>query len=173
MQIRGVWAWTLLIILFASVGANLFLAGFLAERWRSGRAFGPPPMMQIMGDFPPEIRRAIGRELWAERSQFRQVFDDIREKRRALLESMRAPTLDETRLRAQLSEVRTLTSRIQERAQDATIDVLRRMPPEERALIGERRRWHGPPDGSYRNGGPMGPERGGWGGWGGRGGPPL
>jgi uncharacterized membrane protein len=172
MHIRGAWAWALLIVLFMSVGANLFLAGFLAERWRSGRAFGPPPMVQMMRDFPPEIRRAIARELWAERDQFRQAFDDIREKRRALLEAMRAPTLDEARLRSQLSEVRALTSRIQERAQDATIDALRRMSPEERALIGERRRWRGPPDGPYGNGGPMGHDRG-WGGWGGRGGPPL
>jgi uncharacterized membrane protein len=144
MQIRGFWAGAILVLLFLSLGANFFMAGFMAERWRSGgRFFGPPPSAQIMADFPPDIRRAIGRELWSDRARFREVFDDVREKRRAVVETMRAPTLDEARLRAQMGEVRALTARIQERAQDVTIDVLRRTSPEERAQIGERRRWRG------------------------------
>lgn len=142
MQLRGAWAWTILVIVFLSLGANLFLAGFLVERWRSqGRFFGPPPTMQMLADFPPDIRRAILRELWNDRAQFRDTFAEIGAKRRGLLDAMRATPLDENRLRTELRDIGALSSRLQERAQNATVDVLRRMTPEQRAAIGERRQW--------------------------------
>jgi len=145
MQIRGGWAWAILVVMFLSLGLNFFFAGFLAERWRGGRGFGGPSMMQVLGDFPPEMRRSIGRELWADRGRYRAAFDEVREKRRELSAAMREPALDLARIRALMADVRRLTMQVQEQAQETTIEVLQRTPVEERARIGERMRGGGPP----------------------------
>lgn len=146
MHIRGAWAWALVIVLFLSLGFNFFLGGFLFERARSGWAMGPPGAARVLDDFPPGVRRMIGRELWMERQQFRATLEEIREKRRQIAAAMREPQLDTDRVKRLLAEVRGLTGQMQERAQDAMLSALSQMSPEERAAIGRHhgRGW-GPP----------------------------
>lgn len=141
MQLRGFWAWAVLIVLFLSLGANFFLAGFLFERARGGFGGGPPGIVSVLADFPPDVRRAIRQRLWGERQQFRETIRQVREKRREVVEALRAPVIDRARVTALLGEVRTLTGTMQERAQAAILDTLEAMPAEQRAQIGEPRRW--------------------------------
>jgi uncharacterized membrane protein len=142
MQLRGVWAVVVLGVLFVSLGANAFLAGWFFERsrgapWRGG----PPGAIRILDDFPPDVRRNIGRQLWQERQQLGASIDELRAKRREITEAMRAPQLDRDAIRARMAELRVLTDRMQQRAQEVIIEALATMSPEERAEIGERRRW--------------------------------
>ena len=140
MQIRGFWGWAILIALFVSLGANFFLGGFLFERARGGFG-GPPGLFSVLADFPRDVRREIRQRLWQERPQLRATLVQVREKRRQIVEAMRAPTIDRARITALMGEVRTLTGAMQERAQNAIVDALIEMPPEQRARIGEFRRW--------------------------------
>lgn len=137
MIIKGRWAWALIIALILSLGANFFVAGFLANRAAFFRGFrGPPPLANLLADFPPEMRREIGRKLWRESGEFRAAADAIGTKRRDIAEAFRAPEIDEARLRSHMRDIRDLTLRLLERAQDSLIEIVSRMPPEERARIG-------------------------------------
>ena len=146
MIISGRWAWVLLIVLFLSLGANFFVLGFLSNRtgfWRGAR--GPAPIAHLLADFPPEQRRAIGRRLWQDRSDFRATADAIQDKRREISQAFRAPQIDALRLRDLMRDVRELTAKLQERTQESLIDIVSRLPLEERARIGtganERSGW--------------------------------
>jgi uncharacterized membrane protein len=155
MRIGKPWAILLGLVLVLSLGANLFVAGFTWERWRSGTLGpgGPPSLLAgMMGELPPEVRGELRRRFFEERGRYRETFEALRAKRREIGETIRAERLDVDRLRAQMLEMRQLSNALQERAQEATIDAVRNLPPEARAAVGERR------------GG------GGWGGWGGHGG---
>lgn len=159
MVIRGAWAWIVIVVLVLSVALNFFIAGFLFERGRQFFAGGGNPMVgRMLADFPPEVRRSIGRELWSERGDFEPIAREIRSRREAFLEVVRAPVLDEARLIALLGEMRGDLDRLQVRSQAAILASLKRMTPEDRARIGtgEGRGWGG----------------GGWGGHGGWGGGP-
>jgi uncharacterized membrane protein len=155
MQIRGFWAWAILVALLLSLGANFFLAGFLFERFRRGG--GPPPMVRMLEDFPPPLRRQIARELWQERAQFRPTVAEIWRKRNEIAEAMRQPTIDRARIRGLMAEVRTLTGTLVERSQEAVLDAIERIPAEQRARIGESAPWRGRPPPWLEDDGPRGP----------------
>lgn len=159
MTLSKPWAWGLGILLVLSVGINLFIVGFAWERWRSGwRGGGGPPFMSMgVGELPREVRGELRQRFFEERGRYRDTIDQIREKRREIGEIIRAERLDVERLRARMAEMRQLSATLQERAQDATVEEISRLSPEQRAAIGERGR------GGWWGGG------GGWGGHGGGG----
>lgn len=140
MEIRGRWGWVILVVLGISLSANFFMLGFFTQRARMG-FFGPPsPIVAVMRDFPPDIRRNIGEQLWLRRGEFRQTFETLRLKRRAIVDLMRAPKIDVERLRTLLRETRGLTDDALDKAQDALIEAVEKLSPEERARIGEPQR---------------------------------
>lgn len=140
MRLRGVWAWLLLGALFVSLGANAFLAGWAFERSRETPWRGGPPGLISIFDFPPQAQDAISRRLRQERQNSGLGFDDLRAKRREITDAMLAPALDRDAIRARVVELRTLTDRMQSRAQEVMLDALEQLSPQQRAEIGERRR---------------------------------
>lgn len=147
MTIQGRWAWAVLIVMFLSLGANFFVLGFLANRGpltRGGFRGGPPALAGLLEDFPPEMRRSIGRQLWQERGQFRSTADAIREKRFEIAEAFRAPDVDLPHVRNLMKDVRDLTATLQENAQEALITSVSALPPEERTRIRASHGGHSP-----------------------------
>jgi len=139
MVLRGAWAWVVLVVLALSLVLNFFIAGFLFERGRQFFSGGGNPMIgRLLGEFPSDVRRTSGREMWADRGAFAPLAQSMRERRQAFIEAAREPVLNEARLAALLSEMRSDLDRMQVRAQSALIDALKRMTPEQRAEIGKR-----------------------------------
>jgi len=136
MTIQGRWAWVLIIVMFLSLGVNFFVLGFATSRGFLARPFrSPSSVVSLLEDFPPELRRDIARQLWRDRSSFRESVDQLRDKRRQIAEAFRQPIVDENRIRALMGEVRELTGRLQERAQENLLSAVSQLPPEERQRI--------------------------------------
>ena len=146
MLIKGRWAWAVLIVMFLSLGVNFFMLGFLV---RGGSPWmhilrNAPPIAGMLEDFPPDLRRTIGRQLRQDREAIRASVDAIRSKRQEIAAAFRAPVVDVNEVRGLMREVRELTVKLQERAQETLLTTVNRLPAAERARIGERHGEHPP-----------------------------
>ncbi|OQW49822.1 periplasmic heavy metal sensor [Candidatus Raskinella chloraquaticus] len=139
MLIKGRWAWAVLIVMFLSLGVNFFMLGFLVRGspwphfFRSG-----PPIAGMLEDFPPDLRRTIGRQLRQDRDAIRASVDAIRSKRQEIAAAFRSPVIDVNQVRGLMRDVRELTVKLQEQAQETILTSVSQLPAAERARIGER-----------------------------------
>ena len=139
MLIKGRWAWAVLIVMFLSLGVNFFMLGFLVRGspwghfWRKG-----PAIAGMLEDFPPDMRRTIGRQLRQDRDAIRASTDAIRSKRQQIAAALRSPVIDVDDVRGLMRDVRELTVTLQERAQETILTTVNKLPAAERARIGER-----------------------------------
>jgi Spy/CpxP family protein refolding chaperone len=140
MHLRGVWAVVVLGVLFVSLGANFFLAGWFFERSRDAPWRGGPPGAVSVFDFPPEAQQAVRRRFQEERRRAGFDWEELRAKRREVSDAMLAPVIDRAAVAARMAELRSLTDRMQQRAQEVMLDALEQMTPQQRAEIAERRR---------------------------------
>jgi hypothetical protein len=137
MTIRGPAAAILLIVLVLSLGLNFLGIGFVAARVRGGGQVADLARIVEVGlqTFPPEIRRAIGRDLVENRLAVRQAFEDYRAAQARLYRIMQASPLDEAALRAAFVEVRERTAALQSLGQDVLARAVVSAPPDARAQI--------------------------------------
>jgi uncharacterized membrane protein len=137
VTIRGPFAVVLLVLLFASVAANLVVAGFTL-----GRFAGPRPGADIdrilalgMRGFPPEIQRGIAERVHAERDTLRDRIRAIQDARRKAFDAMRADPFDRGALSSAFADVRTETGAVQAFGQEIVTDAVAAAPPDVRKLI--------------------------------------
>ena len=160
------------IALAVSVALNLFGAGFLVSR-ALHREHGPrmphmPPPAQELVDVSPfmgprgllgcgagphaeprvrEVMRAHGKEL-------REGRGELRERRHAVEDALRAEPFDPAALTTALTALRASTNAAQERMHSALVDLAKTLSPEERhglARAGKDHHGHMP---MHRDGGP-------------------
>lgn len=138
------------IALAVSIALNLFGAGFLVSRALQRRhGPGTPPATHDFVDVSPfmgphgllgsgvgphaaprvrEVMRAHGEEL-------RKGRGELRERRRAVEDALRAEPFDGAGLRTALSGLRTSTNAAQERMHAALVDLAKTLSPEERRAL--------------------------------------
>ncbi len=139
MLIKRRWAWAVLIVMFLSLGVNFFMLGFLVRGspWMHILR-NAPPIAGMLEDFPPDLRRTIGRQLRQDRDAIRASVDAIRSKRQEIAAAFRSPVIDVNQVRGLMRDVRELTVKLQEQAQETILTSVSQLPAAERARIGER-----------------------------------
>lgn len=68
---------------------------------------------QALMEIPREIRRTYVDDLRAKRAELRQLRDDVRDKRRVMIEAAGANPIDPDALEAAMADVRAATARMQ------------------------------------------------------------
>lgn len=146
MTLRGKWAVALLLALFVSLGANLFLGGLFAggalfERRQPMAARALTAFVQSL----PEAARPVVRDAFlARRAEVRAKFRSVAEARRAVGRLMQEETLDEARLAAAFAELRERSGEAQALMHEILAAAMLELPPEVRAEWQPRwnpRRW--------------------------------
>lgn len=133
MILKGKSAKIVLAALAMSLVANLFVVSFVAGEW-SGANTRPASLGQIL-PYPESIRADVRKELRDNRAILAPALRRVREARIAMYEAARAPSLDETALKAAMAEMRSATTALQEISQDALAKALASATAEERAAI--------------------------------------
>lgn len=138
MTIRGPWAIVALVCLVLSLAGNLFIAGIFVGRGLTGQ---PPPLQAqtqrspiaaMMSGLPGEARAQVRAQLNAVRPDVARELGSLREARRAVVEGLRRPEIDQEALRRAMQDVRTSTSAAQEVVQEAVIRAAADIPADQR-----------------------------------------
>jgi hypothetical protein len=137
MTIRGPAAAILLVLLFISLGLNFLGIGFVAARASGGGQVADLARIVEIGlqPFPPDIRRAIGRDLVENRVALRQALEDYRAAQNRLYGLMQASPLDRAALETAFADVRAKTAALQALGQDVLSRAVSTAPPDTRAQI--------------------------------------
>ena len=129
------------IILVCSLALNLAVLGVIGGALFTGRAGDGPPRSFDLGISPvaralaPQERREVGRSLRRDRVM-RDL--DLRGRSDAMVDALRADPYDPAVFRALLQERSAQLARVQDKAQDAFLDVINAMTPERRAAFADQ-----------------------------------
>jgi hypothetical protein len=124
--------------LVASLVLNGFLVGMIAmdsfkpRRGFSGERFAGFELRRLDDHLPREAVDRISAELQPLASDISGRIDSMRERRREIMRLAAEPEPDRSAIDAELAELRTEISAMQEEVQRATYDSLLRLPPEMR-----------------------------------------
>ena len=135
----------LVVLLLISLGANVFLGGFVA-----GRMLGKPPQerherhgprqpgMMFFEDLEalsPEARDSFKAVFKESRGELRMKFREMRRLRDEFSEALAAEPWDRTRVEAALSELRTVENAHQTELAELLIDAFEGLSPEDRKAM--------------------------------------
>ncbi|MDJ0943167.1 MAG: periplasmic heavy metal sensor [Kiloniellales bacterium] len=135
MTIRGKWAVALLVALFLSLGANLFLGGLFAggalrgdDKFRPARA-----MAAFMKSLPEEARPVFRESFRARRPELRAKIRAVAEARGEIADLLAREDLDRARLDAAFVALRARTSEAQMLLHEIVVAAVMDLPPEVRS----------------------------------------
>ena len=138
------WVWP---VLFLSLAANLLVIGTIAGAMiaggseKAGRPEGPARSFlgePFLRSLEPEDRRALGREILANRVQLREGRAEIRKRADTLIETLSAEEFDRDAVSELLSEQRGFITSFQEFGEVLLLNRLEAMTLEERQGYAER-----------------------------------
>ncbi len=125
------------VLLAASLGANLFLGGWLAGRATGEASRAKRNIDAIVAPLPEDKRALVRRELRAAMPQVRQHFKALREARARVAEELMKPEPDPAQLDRRFAEVRAQTTAIQGAYQQAFKRAAVSLTPQERRAVVE------------------------------------
>lgn len=132
---------TMKIALILSLALNLLLISFVA-----GRALFPEPRLvgphvalhHATEELSPEAQELVRSTMRAHGQDLRAHMRELRREKARLQEILAADPLDEAALTAVLQEIRQHNGAIQEEIHEATLEIARQLPPEERQHLNLR-----------------------------------
>ncbi len=135
MTIGGKWAIALLVALFLSLGANLFLGGlFAGGALRGGDAPRPArALAAFLGSLPEEARPLLRESFRSRRPELRAKIAAMAEARGEIAELLARDDLDRARLDAALVKLRARTTEVQALLHEIVAEAMMELPPEVRA----------------------------------------
>lgn len=138
---------TLAVLLAASLGVNVFLAGTIAGRLGAQRAHGGPfagPAADTLIRFVPEHgRRAMREQLREQRPELREEHREMSRLHRRIGEELQREQPDRQVLADLHAELRAVQGKIGDALHGAFLDSVLAMPQAERQAMVERMRHHG------------------------------
>jgi len=135
MTITGKSAVALLIVLFLSLGANLFLGGlFAGGALRGGDAPRPArALAAFLRSLPEEARPVLRESFRARRPELRAKIMAVAEARGEVADLLAREDLDRVRLDAAFVELRARTAAVQTLLHEIVAEAMVDLPPEVRA----------------------------------------
>lgn len=133
------------IALAASLGANIFLGGFMAARMLGPRPAEQAPAivdLNLRGlpqGLPSEVREELEDSMRVYRREIRHAYRDYRNQQREINRLLAEENLNEAAIAEAHEQLRDLNARIQGPMQQALIDAMREMDVETRRHIIELR----------------------------------
>jgi uncharacterized membrane protein len=123
------------VLLAASLGANLFLGGWLAGRLTGEATQGQRNIEAMLAPLPQDKRALVRKELRAAMPQVRQHFKALQAARAAVAEELVKSEPDQVQLDRRFAEVRVQTTAIQAAFQQAFKRAAASLTPEERRAV--------------------------------------
>ena len=135
MTLSGKWAVGLLVALFLSLGANLFLGGlFAGGALRGGDQFRPVrAIAAFLHSLPEEARPVLRESFRARRPELRAKIAAVVEARGEVAGLLARDDLDRARLDAAFVELRARTTEAQALLHEIVAEAMLELPPEVRA----------------------------------------
>jgi uncharacterized membrane protein len=123
------------VLLAASLGANLFLGGWLAGRLTGEATQGQRNIEAMLAPLPQDKRALVRKELRAAMPQVRQHFKALQAARAAVAEELVNSEPDQVQLDRRFAEVQVQTTAIQAAFQQAFKRAAASLTPEERRAV--------------------------------------
>lgn len=123
------------VLLAASLGANLFLGGWLAGRLTGEATQGQRNIEAMLAPLPQDKRALVRKELRAAMPQVRQHFKALQAARAAVAEELVKSEPDQVQLDRRFAEVQVQTTAIQAAFQQAFKRAAASLTPEERRAV--------------------------------------
>lgn len=145
--ITGIEKWVR-IALVASLGANIFLGGFVAARMlgpkppQAGPEIADLRLRGLPQGLSSEVREELEHSLRAYRHEIRSAYREYREQQREINELLVEEELDERAITQAQRQLRRLNAQIQRQVQQALVDAMREMKTETRRGMIELRQIH-------------------------------
>ncbi len=128
----------LTVLLFVSLGANLFFGGVLAGRVTGEATQDSQTKRSIhamLAPLPDAKRELVRREINTAMPQMRRQFASLQKARTALTEELARPTLDTAAIERGFADVQTHTAAIRSELQQAMMRALPALTQEERRTM--------------------------------------
>lgn len=127
-------------VLFVSLGLNVAFVAMIAGK-HAGQQFKPGRIvMERLAELPPEQRRAAREILQQQRAKIKETAEDLRRSREEVFTYIASDAYEREEAERRLAELREKTAQMQKQAQHAMLDMVEKLPPEQRAKFLERRR---------------------------------
>jgi uncharacterized membrane protein len=123
------------VLLAASLGANLFLGGWLAGRLTGEATQGRRNLEAIVAPLPQDKRALVRKEVRGVMPEVRRNFQAMQAARAALAEELAKPELDQAAVDRHFGEVQARTTAIQSALQQAFKRAAVSLTPEERRAV--------------------------------------
>jgi uncharacterized membrane protein len=123
------------VLLAASLGANLFLGGWLAGRLTGETSQAKRNLDAIVAPLPEDKRALVRKEVRSAMPEVRRNFQAMQAARAALAEELVKPELDQAALDRHFREVQARTTAIQAGLQQAFKRAATSLTPEERRAV--------------------------------------
>jgi uncharacterized membrane protein len=133
-------------LLVASLAVNLFIAGAAAVRFLApeqferftGSGYSPLIPRKFLADLPADRRKELGDLLRRNRTAFRKDFAEMRKLANELADALAREPYDEAAVIAAIDNHAKIAQGMVARGAEVTIEVVRKLNPEERALLAKR-----------------------------------
>ncbi len=122
-------------LLAVSLGANLFLGGWLAGRATGEASQAQRPLDAIVAPLPEDKRALVRKEVRSVMPGVRRDFQAMQAARAALAEELAKPELDQATIDRHFAEVQARTTAIQGALQQAFKRAAVSLTPEERRAV--------------------------------------
>jgi uncharacterized membrane protein len=135
-----------MVLLVVSLAANLLVAGALAVRFFAperyerftGSGYSPLIPRRFFGDLSAERRKELGDLLRQNRTRFRGDFAEMRKVAGEIADALEKDPYDEVAVIDAIRHHAEIAGGMVQRGSDVTIEMVRKLRPEERALLAER-----------------------------------
>jgi hypothetical protein len=142
---RSRW-WMALLVL--SLALNLVVLGAVAvrllapERFErfTGSGYSPLLPRKFLSDLSSDKRKEVGDLLRRNRAEFRSDFAEMRKAAADLADALEREPYDETAVTAAIANHAKIVDRMVDRGATVTMDVVRKLTPDERARLARRLR---------------------------------
>ena len=147
----------LIILLLASLAANVFLGGFVAGRYLGKPPHHGSPPLERMESLSPEARAAVRDVFQSRRDSFREHRLERRELQRALYDAMIAEPFDREKVEAAMAALRQARDNQHQSQNKVLLDALENLSAEDRKALADmqnerrqRRGRRGRPPGGFK-----------------------
>ena len=135
-----------MVLLVVSLAANLLVAGALAVRFFApdryerftGSGYSPLIPRRFFGDLPADRRKELGDLLRQNRARFRGDFAEMRKVAGEIADALEKEPYDEAAVIAAIRRHAEIAAGMVQRGSDVTTELVRKLRPEERALLARR-----------------------------------
>lgn len=132
--------WVVGGVLFISLGLNVMFVATVAGK-HAGQQFKPGRIvMERLKELPPEQRKAAREVLKQQRAKIKETAEELRRSREEVFAYIASEDYERGEAERRLTELRGKTAVLQEQAQHTMLDMVEKLPPEQRAKFLEHRR---------------------------------